>query len=252
MLLRRAALLASARPAGWALPPRRLASSQQRRTARAEKKLAKARTYLAEQGYAEETVEGILRTLEKTPGVSASVSMLRSMGEVGLRSLVESVDAEAETLAAKRAGKARVHIRVAVPHEGLGGDLALRFDAFEGDNLMDIAAADPLLRGYIECACDGLMACSTCHVIVRPPPPHLPSLDNIFLQLRLSAAVARLPPQVSPEHWESVGPAKPQEHDMLDLAYGLTDTSRLGCQISLTAEMDGLLVTVPDGVNNMW
>ena len=39
---------------------------------------------------------------------------------------------------------------------------------------------------------------------------------------------------------------------MLDLAYGLTDTSRLGCQITLTAEMDGLLVTVPDGVNNMW
>ena len=170
MLLRRAALLGSVRPAGLRspAPPRRLASSQQRRTARAEKKLAKARAYLAEQGDAEETVEGILRTLEKTPGVSASVSMLRSMGEVGLRSLVESVDAEAETLAAKRAGKARVHIRVAVPHEGLGGDLALRFDAFEGDNLMDIAAADPLLRGYIECACDGLMACSTCHVIVRP------------------------------------------------------------------------------------
>ena len=77
-------------------------------------------------------------------------------------------------------------------------------------------------------------------------------LPFCFLQRRLCAAVARLPPQVSPEHWESVGPAKPQEHDMLDLAYGLTDTSRLGCQISLTAEMDGLLVTVPDGVNNMW
>ena len=247
MLLRRAGLLGSVRPAGWRSPaaPRRLASSQQRRTARAEKKLAKARTYLAEQGYAPETVEGILRTLEKTPGVSASVSMLRSMGEIGLRSLVESVDAEAEALAAKRAGKARVHIRVAVPHEGLGGDLALRFDAFEGDNLMDIAAADPLLRGYIECACDGLMACSTCHVIVRPPPSPLPTC-HCFLQRR------RLPPQVSPEHWESVGPAKPQEHDMLDLAYGLTDTSRLGCQITLTAEMDGLLVTVPDGVNNMW
>ena len=39
---------------------------------------------------------------------------------------------------------------------------------------------------------------------------------------------------------------------MLDLAYGLTDTSRLGCQIELTEEMDGMIVTVPDGVNNMW
>ena len=99
MLLRRAALLGSVRPTGLRspAPPRRLASSQQRRTARAEKKLAKARAYLAEQGYAEETVEGILRTLEKTPGVSASVSMLRSMGEVGLRSLVES-DGQAQVL----------------------------------------------------------------------------------------------------------------------------------------------------------
>jgi ferredoxin len=39
---------------------------------------------------------------------------------------------------------------------------------------------------------------------------------------------------------------------MLDLAYGLTDTSRLGCQIEMTEEMDGMIVTVPDGVNNMW
>ena len=202
MLLRRAGLLGSVRPAGWRSPaaPRRLASSQQRRTARAEKKLAKARTYLAEQGYAAETVEGILRTLEKTPGVSASVSMLRSMGEVGLRSLVESVDAEAEALAAKRAGKARVHIRVAVPHEGLGGDLALRFDAFEGDNLMDIAAADPLLRGYIECACDGLMACSTCHVIVRPPPspPAIASSNAVGCRRRSRRSTGRASARPSP------------------------------------------------------
>jgi ferredoxin len=44
----------------------------------------------------------------------------------------------------------------------------------------------------------------------------------------------------------------PAEKDMLDLAYGLTDTSRLGCQIELTKDMDGMIVTVPHGVNNMW
>ena len=37
-----------------------------------------------------------------------------------------------------------------------------------------------------------------------------------------------------------------EEEDMLDLAVGLTDTSRLGCQIFLTKAMEGLEVTIPD------
>ena len=39
-----------------------------------------------------------------------------------------------------------------------------------------------------------------------------------------------------------------QEYDMLDLAYGLTDTSRLGCQIFLTKDLDNLVVHVPPGI----
>ena len=38
---------------------------------------------------------------------------------------------------------------------------------------------------------------------------------------------------------------------MLDLAFGLTRTSRLGCQIIITEEMDGLTVRLPEGTNNM-
>ena len=57
---------------------------------------------------------------------------------------------------------------------------------------------------------------------------------------------------LSAEHFAQIGGPLPAEDDMLDLAYGLTDTSRLGCQIELTEEMDGMIVTVPDGVNNMW
>lgn len=37
---------------------------------------------------------------------------------------------------------------------------------------------------------------------------------------------------------------------MLDLAYGLTDTSRLGCQVNLTKELDGLEIKVPESVND--
>lgn len=67
----------------------------------------------------------------------------------------------------------------------------------------------------IEGACEGSLACSTCHVIIEP-------------------------------EWFDVLPdAKPDEEDMLDLAFGLTKTSRLGCQIIVSEELDGLTVRLP-------
>ena len=42
-----------------------------------------------------------------------------------------------------------------------------------------------------------------------------------------------------------------KEEDMLDLAFGLTHTSRLGCQIKMTDELDGLTVTLPAATRNM-
>ena len=73
----------------------------------------------------------------------------------------------------------------------------------------------------IEGACEGSLACSTCHVIVDGP---------WFAKL-----------------------AKPteDEEDMLDLAFGLTETSRLGCQIIMSDALDGLVVSLPSSVNNM-
>ena len=67
----------------------------------------------------------------------------------------------------------------------------------------------------IEGACEGSMACSTCHVIVDP---------DWFARLEEPSE---------------------DEEDMLDLAFGLTPTSRLGCQIIVTEELDGLTVTLP-------
>ena len=73
----------------------------------------------------------------------------------------------------------------------------------------------------LEGACEGSLACSTCHVIVA---------DTFFDRLEEPSE---------------------DEEDMLDLAFGLTKTSRLGCQITLTEELDGLTVMLPSGTNNM-
>jgi ferredoxin, 2Fe-2S len=73
----------------------------------------------------------------------------------------------------------------------------------------------------IEGACEGSLACSTCHVIVDP------------------------------EWYELLKEASEDEEDMLDLAFGLTKTSRLGCQIIMTEELDGLTVTLPLATRNL-
>jgi ferredoxin, 2Fe-2S len=73
----------------------------------------------------------------------------------------------------------------------------------------------------IEGACEGSLACSTCHVIVEP---------SWFGKLETPTE---------------------DEEDMLDLAFGLEETSRLGCQIVMTASLDGLVVRLPAGSRNL-
>jgi ferredoxin, 2Fe-2S len=73
----------------------------------------------------------------------------------------------------------------------------------------------------IEGACEGSLACSTCHVIIDP------------------------------EWYELLNEATEDEEDMLDLAFNLTNTSRLGCQIIITEELDGLTVRLPAATRNL-
>lgn len=87
-----------------------------------------------------------------------------------------------------------------------------------GDSLLDVAHRFDV---PIEGACEGSMACSTCHVIV---------LDPWFDRL--------------PEPRE-------EEEDMLDLAYDLQETSRLGCQVLLTENLDGMQLRLPRGSHNV-
>lgn len=73
----------------------------------------------------------------------------------------------------------------------------------------------------LEGACEGSLACSTCHVIVDKG------------------------------YFDKLKPPSEDEDDMLDLAFGLTPTSRLGCQIVMTEELDGLTLTIPSETRNI-
>lgn len=91
-------------------------------------------------------------------------------------------------------------------------------DAEAGHSVLQVAHTNDI---DIEGACEGSMACSTCHVIVDPA-------------------------------WSDKLPApSEEEQDMLDLTYGLKRTSRLGCQLRLVPELDGLTVHLPKETHNM-
>ena len=74
----------------------------------------------------------------------------------------------------------------------------------------------------LEGACEASLACSTCHVVLEP------------------------------RMYNMLPPATDEEDDLLDLAFGLSSTSRLGCQVKVTKEMEGCTVTVPKASRNMY
>jgi len=97
------------------------------------------------------------------------------------------------------------------------GTLDKQVEAEPGQRLLDVAWA---ARQPLEGACEGVMACSTCHVIVDA------------------------------EDFEKLPPASEEEEDLLDLAAYATRTSRLACQIILTEAMATLTVRIPPEARN--
>ena len=97
------------------------------------------------------------------------------------------------------------------------GTLDREVEAEPGQRLLDVAWA---AKQPLEGACEGVMSCSTCHVIVDPED------------------FAKLPKAVE------------EEEDMLDLAAHATRHSRLACQIMITEEMDSLSVRIPPAARN--
>lgn len=114
------------------------------------------------------------------------------------------------------------------------------FEVAKGDNLLSIAQSedlemegqilhpktipkDKILTSAVNLgACGGSCACSTCHVIVE-----------------------------SRDMYDKMPEPDDDENDMLDLAFGLTETSRLGCQVQMTKELDGLRVRLPSMTRNL-
>ncbi|KAK6464652.1 2Fe-2S ferredoxin-type domain-containing protein [Scheffersomyces coipomensis] len=94
----------------------------------------------------------------------------------------------------------------------------ITYEVAEGDNVLDIAQAHNL---DMEGACGGSCACSTCHIIVDP------------------------------EFYDEIPEPDDDENDMLDLAFGLTETSRLGCQVKMRKELDGIRVALPAMTRNL-
>jgi len=93
------------------------------------------------------------------------------------------------------------------------------FEAVEGKTLLEIAQDNKL---DVEGACGGVMACSTCHMIVDP------------------AWIVKLANSTK------------EEDEMLGITWGVTANSRLGCQIKVTKELDGLVVSLPLETQNLF
>ncbi|KIP01583.1 hypothetical protein PHLGIDRAFT_131195 [Phlebiopsis gigantea 11061_1 CR5-6] len=108
------------------------------------------------------------------------------------------------------------------------GNLIKTTEGNEGDDLLSLAHEHDIdLEGAPTqaanlCACEGSVACSTCHIVLTP------------------------------EHYDLLPEPEDDENDMLDMAFGLTDTSRLGCQVKLTKDMDGITAMLPSATRNMF
>ena len=90
-------------------------------------------------------------------------------------------------------------------------------EAKAGESVLDVAHRNNI---ELDHACGGVCACSTCHIIVK-------------------------------KGFNGLEEAGEEEEDMLDLCLNLTRTSRLGCQLVLTDDLDGLVVTLPAESHNL-
>jgi len=97
-------------------------------------------------------------------------------------------------------------------------DKEIEVEALVGLSVLEVAHNNNI---DLEGACEGSLACATCHIILE---------ENIY---------------------NTIEQPTEAEEDMLDLAFGLTHTSRLGCQIILTKELDGMKIKVPSTTRNI-
>lgn len=88
----------------------------------------------------------------------------------------------------------------------------------KGESLLEVAHKNKI---ELEGACEGSLACSTCHVV----------LDK--------------------DLFSSLGEPSDKENDLLDQAYGVRETSRLGCQVGVCDLLEGRTIEIPKATRNM-
>ncbi|CAB9503657.1 Adrenodoxin-like protein [Seminavis robusta] len=212
----------------------------------------KAKNFIMQVGYDDPKVaEGVIEALQQS-GVTgtALLSTVRSMAgrwevgeDAGLEALVEAVKLQL----VRKEGRTPITIYCIPANAWKSSEedqddfspieetpqnfqdafsRAFKVEAMTGLTLTDVAKfgdgdGASELGDCLECACAGIMACSTCHVVIDP------------------------------QWFDKVGEACEDEQDMLDLAYAPRSTSRLGCQILLDENMDGMIIRLPRGSNNL-
>ena len=94
-----------------------------------------------------------------------------------------------------------------------------KVEANKGEHLLTVAHNNDI---EMEGACDAQLACSTCHIILE---------DELY---------------------DSLGEPDIREEDLLDMAYGLTPTSRLGCQVFVDESFEGKKFELPRATRNFY
>lgn len=149
-----------------------------------------------------------------------SNNALSMLGESGLQSLASAVERD---FPENGSSNETCMVTILVPHHNLEFDLPMRV----GQHLKQLASEQSDLAEYLECACGGNMSCSSCHVYVD---------EGSYRKLLGDT-----------EELEEA------EQDMLDLAFEPRDgSSRLGCQVRMAKELNGMKVTIPAEAHNLW
>lgn len=195
----------------------------------------KVTTFLVSIGHDARIAKGVVDALTQNgmsgPMLLSTVRLMAGRPEVGEDNGLDALVASVQQELARTDGKEQVSFWC-VPHTAWSQgeqDMmksAFRVQAFEGMSLTDVAKfgdgeGASTFGDSLDCACSGIMACSTCHVII----------DDAW--------------------FDQVGEPEEAEQDMLDLAFEPTEKSRLGCQVVLSKELDGLIIKLPKGHNNM-
>lgn len=174
--------------------------------------------YLKKLGYDDNIISSILRAF---PNQKPSFQDIKILGPSGLKELVKAIvheDTMIKTNNIANTKKNAIQVNISIPKH----KTSFQVTAFEGETFFDLAKRDEEIKSYLECSCGGIAACSTCHVIVNE------------------------------EFYALLPPAEESELDMVDLAWGVTPTSRLGCQLKFTKSLDGLKVVIPEQSNDLY